>query len=429
MVNHCVVWGCNFKYTSRKKVPGAENVSLHAFPSEITRRELREEWVKAIARVNWVPSKSSAVCSQHFRPEDMDYTGQTRRLRDGAVPSVFPTYPKHLQSTKMVCCSADGCFNSAQNKKPGVSFYRFPQDSERRAAWMKAVRRKNWTPSTNSFLCSEHFLPEDMDRTSLSNVRLRDNAVPSVFPGHAPRLMNSQDIQLQIANNNVPIPGGSRSTSDALPAAAKSSVKFGDKRGTTTPLNFPDKDGDDSMGCLDISDAFFPSACMSNFSERLLMEPSVFEMLLVDENILSLPVTWGRNIPIFGPRVIMYTQLITIEEENHIRPVFYKELCVLESGRVTCSVIGCRLKKELFWVPEGPLESCKQLENILMRLDALELCEGISEMEAVKSDRQMCFLDCLGKWRHKKCLLVPNANGICAVCYPVISSWKSKQLR
>ncbi|KAG8239472.1 hypothetical protein J437_LFUL018980 [Ladona fulva] len=39
----------------------------------------------------------------------MDYTGLTRRLRDGAVPSVFPAYPKYLQTTKVISCSSPKC--------------------------------------------------------------------------------------------------------------------------------------------------------------------------------------------------------------------------------------------------------------------------------------------------------------------------------
>lgn len=39
---------------------------------------------------------SSMLCSEHFRPEDFDRTGQIVRLRDGAIPSVF-CFPAHLQ--------------------------------------------------------------------------------------------------------------------------------------------------------------------------------------------------------------------------------------------------------------------------------------------------------------------------------------------
>lgn len=41
------------------------------------------------ARRKGSTSVSSVLCSAHFKPEDIDRTGQTVRIRDGAKPSVF----------------------------------------------------------------------------------------------------------------------------------------------------------------------------------------------------------------------------------------------------------------------------------------------------------------------------------------------------
>uniref|UniRef100_A0AAQ5Y6W5 THAP-type domain-containing protein n=1 Tax=Amphiprion ocellaris TaxID=80972 RepID=A0AAQ5Y6W5_AMPOC len=35
------------------------------------------------------PNDRSVVCSHHFKSEDFDRTGQTTRLREGVIPSVF----------------------------------------------------------------------------------------------------------------------------------------------------------------------------------------------------------------------------------------------------------------------------------------------------------------------------------------------------
>ncbi|GBM66324.1 hypothetical protein AVEN_229188-1 [Araneus ventricosus] len=45
----------------------------------------------------------------------------------------------------------------------------------------ESSRRENWEPSKFSKLCSKHFPEEMIDRTSLLCVRLRENAVPSIF--------------------------------------------------------------------------------------------------------------------------------------------------------------------------------------------------------------------------------------------------------
>ncbi|XP_063242342.1 zinc finger protein 358-like isoform X2 [Bacillus rossius redtenbacheri] len=78
------------------------------------------------------------------------------------------------------CCAINCTERHVKGGK--VTFHKFPKDAARRAAWIEAVHRKNWTPTKNSMLCSDHFTEDCFDRTSLSVVRLREYAVPSVFP-------------------------------------------------------------------------------------------------------------------------------------------------------------------------------------------------------------------------------------------------------
>lgn len=86
----CVPHCCS---DSKKKLEG---VSFHEIPADL---ELREAWIKVIRRDKWTPcttSNYSRVCSQHFKEADF-LEGKRRRLRKGAVPSVFQHYPLHLQ--------------------------------------------------------------------------------------------------------------------------------------------------------------------------------------------------------------------------------------------------------------------------------------------------------------------------------------------
>ncbi|KAL1463593.1 hypothetical protein WDU94_015333 [Cyamophila willieti] len=80
----------------------------------------------------------------------------------------------------MVTCSVHACENS--HGTPGVTFHSFPKKPERHAAWVAAMNRKDWTPKSSSRICSAHFKGEDIDRTSLSVVRIREHAVPTIFP-------------------------------------------------------------------------------------------------------------------------------------------------------------------------------------------------------------------------------------------------------
>lgn len=105
----CVVPGCRSGYgTSGKLPPG---VRIHIFPKEQKRRDL---WTKAIHRANWKPSKKSAICSIHF--DDSDYHSERvdsnihrkvkqgqfkyRRLKDSAIPHIFPGLPAYLSKVK-----------------------------------------------------------------------------------------------------------------------------------------------------------------------------------------------------------------------------------------------------------------------------------------------------------------------------------------
>ena len=86
MVNRCAVQGCN--KTGGLGFPTAPEVNL--------------KWWLAVKRPEWIPSEHSKVCSAHFKPADFKDSiintcsanpSPKRRylkLKDGAVPSMFP---------------------------------------------------------------------------------------------------------------------------------------------------------------------------------------------------------------------------------------------------------------------------------------------------------------------------------------------------
>ncbi|XP_047489450.1 uncharacterized protein LOC125039492 isoform X2 [Penaeus chinensis] len=70
--------------TNRPERPNGK--TFHLFPKD---GSLRQQWVREVNREYWTPSKRSLLCSDHFTESCFDKTGQTTRLKDNAVPTLF----------------------------------------------------------------------------------------------------------------------------------------------------------------------------------------------------------------------------------------------------------------------------------------------------------------------------------------------------
>ncbi|XP_039641835.1 THAP domain-containing protein 6-like isoform X2 [Perca fluviatilis] len=70
-----------------------KGITFHLFPKT---EKMRRQWELALRRDGFVASDRTPLCSEHFRSEDFDRTGQNVRLKDGAVPTIF-NFPAHLQ--------------------------------------------------------------------------------------------------------------------------------------------------------------------------------------------------------------------------------------------------------------------------------------------------------------------------------------------
>lgn len=78
-------------------------------------------------------------------------------------------------------CSAFGCTNRS-TKGSDVNFFRFPLNNKHRLRqWLTNVRRKNWSPSRSSRLCSTHFEEKHFYTDCKGKRRLRETAVPTIF--------------------------------------------------------------------------------------------------------------------------------------------------------------------------------------------------------------------------------------------------------
>nr|XP_014351279.1 PREDICTED: THAP domain-containing protein 2 isoform X2 [Latimeria chalumnae] len=90
MPKACAAYGCSAVYNK------SIDISFHRFPLD---PERRREWIWLVRRKNFVPGKHTFLCSKHFESACFDLTGQTRRLRADAVPTIF-NFPPHLKPRK-----------------------------------------------------------------------------------------------------------------------------------------------------------------------------------------------------------------------------------------------------------------------------------------------------------------------------------------
>jgi len=104
MAKKCSAFGCRSGYDSCADVE--KRITFHSFPRDI---QLREKWIKANPRKDFVPSKNSRMCSLHFRDDDFVEqhcdTNSSRRnqasstelkkryWKPDAVPSIFVNAP------------------------------------------------------------------------------------------------------------------------------------------------------------------------------------------------------------------------------------------------------------------------------------------------------------------------------------------------
>uniref|UniRef100_A0A671VB66 THAP-type domain-containing protein n=1 Tax=Sparus aurata TaxID=8175 RepID=A0A671VB66_SPAAU len=90
MPDFCAAYGCSNERSIQTRSRG---ITFHGFPKDT---DLKRQWELSLKREGFVAAERSLLCSEYFKPDDFDRTGQIVRLRHGVKPSVF-NFPSHLQ--------------------------------------------------------------------------------------------------------------------------------------------------------------------------------------------------------------------------------------------------------------------------------------------------------------------------------------------
>ncbi|KAL7990800.1 hypothetical protein Chor_014230 [Crotalus horridus] len=93
MVICCAALNCSNR--QGKAARGRAAVSFHRFPLKDSKRLI--QWLKAVQRDNWIPTKYSFLCSEHFTKDSFSkrLEDQHRLLKPTAIPTIF-----HISETR-----------------------------------------------------------------------------------------------------------------------------------------------------------------------------------------------------------------------------------------------------------------------------------------------------------------------------------------
>uniref|UniRef100_A0A3B3RD22 THAP-type domain-containing protein n=1 Tax=Paramormyrops kingsleyae TaxID=1676925 RepID=A0A3B3RD22_9TELE len=91
-----------FRCRNRRSLENRHQLILTCFCQRFPKDPgLRKAWAIAVRRKDFKPNDTTVLCSCHFKADDFDRTGQIVRLRESVIPSVFASFPDHLNKVSV----------------------------------------------------------------------------------------------------------------------------------------------------------------------------------------------------------------------------------------------------------------------------------------------------------------------------------------
>ncbi|CAI9733027.1 XP_029645012.1uncharacterized protein LOC115219085 isoform X2 [Octopus vulgaris] len=199
MPTSCAAYKCTHRSDRKAREQG---ITFHCFPKDLKRRK---EWAYALKyQVNgkiWVPEHKTYLCSEHFTEECFDRTGQTTRLRDGAVPSIFD-FPPHMK--KKVSVSGQRRREKQQLKNATKSTTSVPKGKTLTAVGSSQkvldVPDSTLTANLSEAAANNKLTLASKDNTTVNNVVCKDlNAKKSAMGCESNTISTRQSSSLAVA--------------------------------------------------------------------------------------------------------------------------------------------------------------------------------------------------------------------------------------
>ncbi|KAK6174114.1 hypothetical protein SNE40_017451 [Patella caerulea] len=322
--------------------------TFHRFPSKEEEKKL---WLEKVKRENFVPSPKAVLCSDHFEASCFDRTGQTVRLKQNSLPTIFK-FPAHLltekatpkktrKKKKMVTESSDGILTDVYN--------------------IPSVSAANVTNSDNIPSVSTTVSNSD-NITSVSTTVSNSDNVPSV----STNVSNSDNI-LSVSptasnSDNVPSVSTNVSNSDNIPSVSAVNVSNSDNIPSVSTVNVSNSDNIPSVSATYVSNSTnVPSVSATKVSNS--------------DDIPPVFVSNSNNIP----SVSAIVPSVSVSNTNNVPSV---SICNSDSDHQ-------------YAILESPANLKRQLEETIKKMESLKKRLKHSQQVSRRAKKKCQYLSSL----------------------------------
>ncbi|CAH0560788.1 unnamed protein product [Brassicogethes aeneus] len=286
-----------------------------------------------------------------------------------------------------VCC-VPGC--NVTNRKVKRSIFQVPKNVEYRQKWSEIL---NCQLTEKSNVCERHFSASDMKSAYFGAVNGRV-------------LLNVPFVRKSLKQNALPVCEQDSNkecfTNTGLAENYNFALKIKEEDPLSldniTPINVPESNKD-----------------LQSTNSKLYMEFK--ERLLKEDYDIKLPVMWSFYKNASTMNVIFY-YMEEVPLENNSKLLVIKPNKMISFGKEEISLIirDSVIKETDKFLSTSKPTNLQELEHILKKVDAYNICQGGPPSTSFNNVRSECGFKSGPTWRHKDCYLILDNATTCPKC-------------